>query len=678
MLRAESAISFLTLVFVAALLAPAKDARASTPPGPAAESTPLAELQNAAISSQLHLDPQWLKLVHYRRTAFGYRAEADGPSFYLSPNGRFDPKAELLATIEGFFSPALRNLGKHMQPQTIRCQFPARYKWLDTKLGLSQTVPPSPSPCKEYDEFKARVNPKSATVVFSSFHVVNPSSVFGHTLLRLNKIAHGDGPRNQSRELLDYGINFAANPTTSNPVLYAVYGLVGVFPGTFTSLPYYYKVREYSDFESRDIWEYDLALSQVEVDRLVDHIWELASTHFDYYYLSKNCSYQILGALEAAAPRLELLEQVPWWVIPTDTIKALTSQGNLVARVNHRPSIHSQFMHRVSKLSSEERARLRELWRDRSTRLRTPNQNDAPASNSASGPTSNKPPSTDPASEARVADAYMDRIDLEFSQELLEKNPEIDSWKQKLLIARAQLPVDDTPPLEANLSEAPHLSHGSGRFFRYVAYNSFDETALGFQIRFALHDALDPLRGLPDTAEIDFARIGVRAWLQRASSIRLEDYSFLGVSLLLPIDEFHLRPSWRFAFTGRRTIDERCQDCTPLAAAGAIGGTWSPFSSRRLLVYGMLEGRTEYSEEFRGDRVSLLTGPLAGFKLRLPDDWGLSLESKWILHLNAPAFAQLQTEAILRKTWNETWLAEARGRWTDRETDLLAGFGWYF
>jgi hypothetical protein len=73
-------------------------------------------------------------------------------------------------------------------------------------------------------------------------------------------------------------------------------------------MPYYLKVREYSDLENRDIWEYELNLTPEEIDRLLMHAWELGPIHFDYYFFDENCAYHLLGLLEAARPDLTLTE----------------------------------------------------------------------------------------------------------------------------------------------------------------------------------------------------------------------------------------------------------------------------------------------------------------------------------------------------------------------------------
>jgi len=82
-----------------------------------------------AKAQQKHLSDQreWHLLLHYRKGLFGgYESEQDDPGFFLSPNGKTDPAAELNATLAKFFSDEL--VGRSRQP--AQCAFIARYHWL--------------------------------------------------------------------------------------------------------------------------------------------------------------------------------------------------------------------------------------------------------------------------------------------------------------------------------------------------------------------------------------------------------------------------------------------------------------------------------------------------------------------------------------------------------------------
>jgi hypothetical protein len=65
--------------------------------------------------------------------------------------------------------------------------------------------------------------------------------------------------------------------------------------------------------------------------------------------LTGNCSYYVLAAVEAAAPRLDVLGNMKPYVIPVDTIKPLTNTPGLVRAVHYRPSrtnqLHAYVVH---------------------------------------------------------------------------------------------------------------------------------------------------------------------------------------------------------------------------------------------------------------------------------------------------------------------------------------------
>jgi len=69
-------------------------------------------------------------------------------------------------------------------------------------------------------------------------------------------------------------------------------------------------VKEYGDFENRDIWEYRLQLTAAQTERLLMHVWELKESYFDYFFFTENCAYQLLPLLEVANPELHLTDRL--------------------------------------------------------------------------------------------------------------------------------------------------------------------------------------------------------------------------------------------------------------------------------------------------------------------------------------------------------------------------------
>ena len=89
-----------------------------------------AGMWSASAQAGVEADPQWLALGHYRPQLFGsLESTIDTPNFFLAPDGKNNPKAELEATA------ALFNEGRDIDKM---CVFPARYKFLKAQ-GLTKT-----------------------------------------------------------------------------------------------------------------------------------------------------------------------------------------------------------------------------------------------------------------------------------------------------------------------------------------------------------------------------------------------------------------------------------------------------------------------------------------------------------------------------------------------------------
>src|SRR6185369_15758724 len=114
--------------------------------------------------------------------------------------------------------------------------------------------------------------------------------------------------------------------------------------------------------------------------------------------LTQNCSYHMMTLIEAAAPRVSLVDRLPFWVIPTDTVKATYSEPDLVRQVHFRPSIHTQFKARLARLNAHEEDLLRGVIK----REGDMGQMDV-------GDTA----------KARIFDAYIDYVDLNHARELV-------------------------------------------------------------------------------------------------------------------------------------------------------------------------------------------------------------------------------------------------------------------
>ena len=250
--------------------------------------------------TKLYENPYWSKLLHYTNG----ESEIDSDNFFISKDGKTDLKKELFETIN-----SLEN-GQN----NVLCRFPLRVKWLKENIPSLEKDIVNYS-CTELDEFLTLVDAKHVTMVFPTAHINSPASMYGHTFLRVSS--------NEETPLISNAVNFAAKTDDTNGLIFAYKGLFGEYEGRYSILPYYEKIKEYNNLEQRDIWEYDLDLTQDEIDRLVLHAFELKDSYSDYFFFKENCSYNILWLLEVARYDLDLVSHFTFKTVPLDSIKIL-------------------------------------------------------------------------------------------------------------------------------------------------------------------------------------------------------------------------------------------------------------------------------------------------------------------------------------------------------------------
>jgi hypothetical protein len=565
----------------------------------------LDELLAKARTQRLWEDPAWLRLGHWRLTPRGPKSEVDGLAFFRALRGKESPRAELEATLRGLFDarPVQDELDDAM------CRFPARFAFLARRLGIDLARLPLRS-CPRMAKFLERIAPRSVTLVFSAYYLNNPSSAFGHTFLRLNKEQGGAGV-GRERELLDYGVDYSATVDTSNALVYGIKGLFGLFAGQFSHYAYYYKVREYADAESRDLWEYDLALEPDEVAMLAAHLWELGGTYFDYWYLDENCSFHVLGALEAAAPRLNLVEDVgKIVVVPSDTVRMLFRNPGLVRSVHWRPSIRTQFEARRARLSDRGLDGVEALARDPNAPL---------AGLSAT-------------EQVATLDAALDHVDLRFGKDLvLGKAPEAAKARQALLERRSALGIV-SPPLEIVPPEraSPELGHGSARMGIGGGATTKDGPVAILDLRLAMHDLLDPPDGYPAVAAMEFLPAKLR-FLGREHRVEVDEAWLIALTSLVDVSRFELKPSWRFRYGAATVRDRACASC--LASQGELGGGFSKLVGP-LTIYAGGDLMAEWSPRLERNGIAGTTlragvGPGGLVRLRLGRWAALMVDARW-------------------------------------------------
>ena len=268
--------------------------------------------------NKLSQTKQWHRLLHFKNG----KSEIDDLKFFFAKNGKTNPKAELKAFIEKLIS------DKSDDENSTQCYYPSRSSWILEQLPQLQEELKKPK-CQALKRELKSLGAKHVTLILASAHINSPASAFGHTFLRIDN--------NPNTPLLSYAVNYAAQTAEDNGFIYAYQGLFGGYKGRYSIDPYYKKLKEYSDLEQRNVWEYSLDLSQKEINKMVRHIFEIRHFYADYFFLTENCSYNLLWLLEIAKPNINLIQQFNYKAIPIDTLRAVISE-NLVKETTYRAS----------------------------------------------------------------------------------------------------------------------------------------------------------------------------------------------------------------------------------------------------------------------------------------------------------------------------------------------------
>lgn len=586
----------------------------------------LAELIERADALGLAESPQWRALLHYRKDWFGGDlSEVDGANFFMSKRGKTRPRDELHATLAAFFSNAFVPPSKH----TPQCRFLARYTWLDEQLRFDPARMP-PQPCETYDVFYATAEPVGLTVVFPSTHPNSPSSMFGHTLIRID----GKGHEGASR-LLDFTVNYAAEFDPGNGVAYALKGLTGGLVGRFNVVPYHMKLREYAQMENRDIWEYHLNVSQRTVDKVLMHAWELLGTHFDYYFFTENCSYHVLTLLEADLYDRHLVDAFDDWVLPTDTLRVLEQRG-LVGGVDYYPSSYRTILARRARLAPDEDALAEALYRD---------------GLSAHRATLDALPVERQAAALDMAFDYLRYKKIAADDKL---KPELDETEKSLLIARSRLKVASADLAIAPPGIRPDEGHGTARIALGGGYDD-NGSYLRLDARGVYHDWLDPADGYSSNFALEFGRLGLRYYTGDSTNDRIKaDYLYLiNLDNFEPLDRFFRRPSWHVT-TGWESVynDARERDLA-LMLRGGGGGTVRLGGSGTLLYAGVdasIAYASAYATDFYG-----AAGPMLAIMRDVGRDWRVKLDGRYLYSLTRDPEDQAAISGSLSYALGRDW-----------------------
>ncbi|VVN84437.1 DUF4105 domain-containing protein [Pseudomonas fluorescens] len=559
---------------------------------------------------QLANDPFWISLGHYETAKLGgWRSYVSDSKFFLAPDGNEHPDRELAATVQALYAPATAG------EQHAQCVYPARTRWLKAQLDLNDLPARD---CSEFKQWFKDVSPHSAVMIFPAAYLNSPSSMFGHTLLRIDQ---ADVQRDQTA-LLSYAINFGAYIEGSdNSILYAWKGLMGGYPGLFALVPYQEKLSEYRSLENRDLWEYRLNLTQQETERMVEHVWELKQIQFDYFFFDENCSYRLLELLQVARPSLRLTEQFPLTAIPTDTVKAVKEAG-LVESIEYRPSRERELLSRAEPLTDEEQQWVLKVSADQQ-------QLQAPAF------------------KAQARDRQALIIDAAYRLERYrangqERDPQRAQRSFELLRAINRNPAPELDIPQPGLPEDGHES----RTWQAGIGTRGDQAFGEYGLRMAYHDLNDNAESFPLGAQIEILQMKLRQY--EGNQWQLQQLDLATIRSLTPRNELLQPLSWQVTGGLERVPGKHDDETLVSHVNGGGGGTWQLGDD--LLGFALGTVRVEHNNDFAGfiapaagfNSGLLWKNPLGNFSLEAKGDFftngevrrSVSLNQQWELSRN--------------------------------------------
>jgi Domain of unknown function (DUF4105) len=562
----------------------------------AASSVDNARLQQLANT---HL---WISLGHYTPAKLGgWRSYVDDPKFFLAANGAHDPAAELSATLNALYAPADKG------EQHAQCVYPARTRFLREQLQLTDLPVVD---CKAFKQWYSDIAPDSTVLIFPAAYLNSPSSMFGHTLLRIDQ---ADVQKDHTA-LLSYAINFGAYiEGMDNSILYAWKGLMGGYPGLFALVPYQQKLSEYQSLENRDLWEYRLNLTPEETGRMVEHVWELKQIKFGYFFFDENCSYRLLELLQVARPSLNLTDSFPLTAIPTDTVRAVKDAG-LVEKTDYRPSRERELLTRAAPLSDDE-----EQWVLRVSADQKQLQN----SDYLALPKERRALIQDAAYRLERYRANGQERDVERSQRSFD-----------LLKAISQNPP---PPLEVERPGLTEDGHES-RTWQLGAGSRDHKAFAEYGLRMAYHDLNDNAYGFPLGAQIEIMQLKVREY--EGNHWQVQQLDLATIRSLTPRTEL-LKP-WSWQVTGglERVLGKHDDERLVSHVNGGGGGTWQLGDD--LLGFALGTVRVEHNNDFSAaispaagfDTGLLWRNPLGNLSVEAKGDYFINGEVRRSLSLN--------------------------------------------
>ena len=267
--------------------------------------------------SKLYDTNRWKALLHYSN-----EFDVIDNKFIISKNKTL--KNEMIDDVKSFytFKKEYNNINNHPQ-----CKFPARFLFITNELNINKNEFPKVK-CNDFEIYKEKAPADNIYLTYVSENVTNPSSMMGHTFLKFSGF-------NIASKRVNHAITFYTIIDNPNPLVLIYQNIFSGMKGMFALQPYDNILKQYTQKENRNVWEYQLRLSEYEKKLIYYHIWELKGIDMSYFFTSYNCSTVIYYTLSLINPKI--YDNKKLWITPLNTVKFLYKY-NLIEKSKLLPS----------------------------------------------------------------------------------------------------------------------------------------------------------------------------------------------------------------------------------------------------------------------------------------------------------------------------------------------------
>lgn len=563
-------------------------------------------------------------------------------SFYFSDLLTLTAKGELTNTLEAILSKKYAG----NTDESPQCRFPARYHWLKKQFDLTMVEPVI---CQSFMKWSKLSSTQSLSLVFATGYLGNPASYYGHTLLKLNS------SQNNKLNFLETSVNFGANvPENEDPLSYMFKGVIGGYNASFTHSKFYFHTQNYLENELRNLWEYQLNLSDDDYYFLVAHIWELVEQNYTYYFFDENCVYRMYE-LFTLFESIDLPEIKAPWIIPQEVVRAINSatyKGSpLVKKVGYIPSRQANFYNKYWQLEPKAKAIITEITADNE-------QLTLLAADNLSTETKLEILST-------LLDYYQYLIAIDKDNE--------DEYQQaytRILSFRYQLPIGKAK-FAKKQAVSPHLARPSSYTQVSMIHNRRLGDGVSVKLRPAYYDQLDAENGHVKNGALKMAELELEYIASKLAIRSLSVFEVISVSNQasgLPQDGYD---SWML-YLGLQKQDDECTSCADFTFKANKGLAIPILADTTLGVY--LGGA--FVENYL-DRGRVYVSSNLTLNQSINNDWNffIDLEARKYLENEQLTKLNFRAETRYRFKLNHEYL-DFRLSVSNHETMLSLGYYW--